>query len=467
MSTESAARGDAPVSPVPRRTGLLIATVFGLQFLVGLDMSLVNIALPDAKADLGFTDAGLQWVVTAYLLCFAGFLLVGGRLGDIWGRRTVIITGLTSFAVASAIGGLAQTPGLLVGARAAQGLAGALIAPAALALVATIADEDRRRRAMAVWGAASAAGGAVGVVASGLLTEAFSWRAVMFVNIPIIALVLASALASVPRGDRRDTQIDLLGGVLVTVGLGALIYAVTATGEYGWTSARALIGFVVAVVLLLGFAATERASDHPMMPIRVLATRSIVGANVFGFMLAAGQLAAFYFCSLYLQQVWALTPRAAGVLFLPFCFFVVVGIAAATKLAKTYGPRKVIVVFGLIGAAGLAMFSRLPDTYDFWLGMFVPSVVTAIGIGGSMMLIGVAGTTGVGPDDAGIASGVLNSSRQLGGTIGLAVLVTIAAQYSVAADGFRTGLAMAAWLLVAASAAAWLILPRDRAAHVE
>ncbi|GED99343.1 MFS transporter [Gordonia crocea] len=462
MSAEATIDDHSPAPSAPRRLGLLIATVFGLQFLVGLDTSLVNIALSDIKVDLAFSDAGLQWIVTAYLLCFAGFLLVGGRLGDIWGRRRTVVSGLAVFALASAVGGLAQSPGVLVGARAVQGIAGALLAPAALALVATITDARARRTAMAVWGGASAAGGAVGVVASGLLTEAFGWQAVMFANLPIVGLVLAGALACVPRGEQAAAQMDLLGGVLVTAGLGALVYAVTATGEHGWSSSRAVVGFLIAIVLLVGFVTVERASDHPMMPIRVLATRSIVGANVFGFMLAAGQLAAFYFCSLYLQQVWDLTPRAAGVLFLPFCLFVVVGIALATKLATRFGARPVIVGFGLIGAAGLAMFARLPGTYDFWLGMFAPSVVTAIGIGGSMMLIGVAGTAGVPAADAGIASGVLNSSRQLGGTIGLAALVTLAAQYPVAADGFRAGLAIAAGLLVVASLAAGAILPRSR-----
>ena len=452
-----------PSGPSQRSTGMLIATVFILQFLVALDMSLVNIALPDIRTDLGFSESGLQWVVSAYLLSFAGFLLVGGRLGDLWGRRRIILTGLTGFAVASIAGGLATGPALLIAARVAQGLAGALLAPAALALVATIADDRSRARAMGVWGGAGAAGGAVGVVASGLLTDWFDWRAVMLVNVPIVLIALVTAVVSVHDGERGHGRIDLLGGILVTGGLAVLVYAVTAAGDHGWGSAHTLVGFGAALILLTGFGFTEWRGDHPMMPIRVLATRSILGANVFGFMLAAGQLAAFYFCSLYVQTVWGTDPDLAGVLFLPFCFFVVLGIAIATKVVKVFGPRNTITVLGLVGALGLALFARLPDDFDFWLGIFLPSMVAATGIGGSMMLVGVAGTSGVDPSDAGVASGVLNSSRQLGGTIGLAVLVTIAAQYTDVATGLRAGLGIGALFLVAGSVAAWLILPRTGA----
>ncbi|MFM9379367.1 MFS transporter [Gordonia sp. VNK21] len=448
-----------------RHHTLLPATVFGLQFLVGLDMSLVNIALPDIQRELGFSASGLQWVVNAYLLGFAGFLLVGGRLGDVLGRRVVVPAGLAVFAAASLIGGLATDPAMLVIARAVQGLAAATLAPAALALVTTIDEPAARKRAMALWGAASAAGGAVGVVAGGLLTDWLDWRAVLLVNLPIVAVILAVALRGIPvRQQRTRSRVDLLGGTLVTGGTAALVYAVTATGDHGWSSWQTLVGAAAAVLLLAGFGVTERFGAHPLMPVRVLATRSIVGANVFGFLLAAGQLAAFYFCSLYIQTVWEVSPRLAGVLFLPFCGFVVVGIALASKLAPRLGARGTITVLGLVGAAGLAGFARMPEHFSFWTGVLVPSMLAATGIGGSMMLVGIAGTAGVSPADAGIASGVLNSSRQLGGTIGLAVLVTIAAGQAIPADGYRLGLAVAAGFLVLGSGAAWLILPRTPAA---
>ncbi|GAB19308.1 putative drug resistance transporter [Gordonia effusa NBRC 100432] len=456
----------APPAGPRTRYGALLTTVFLLQFTVGLDMSLVNIALPAIQAELGFSAAGLQWVVNAYLLSFAGFMLVGGRLGDVWGRRPVVFVGLLVFGVASVAGGFATAPWLLVGARAIQGLAAAVLAPAALALVAQIDDEAMHKRAMGIWGGAGAAGGAVGVVASGLLTDWFDWRAVMFVNVPIVAATLVAALGGISVETKRSrARVDLLGGVLVTVGVAALVFAVTATGEYGWGSWRTLAGFAVAVILLTGFAIAERTGQHPLMPIRVLATRSIVGANAFGFMLAAGQLAAFYFCSLYAQTVWEVSPRLTGVLFLPFCAFVFVGIVLSSKIAPKLGPRNTIALLGLLGAVGLALFARMPDEFSFWTGILLPSLLAATGIGGSMVLIGTVGTAGVPPVDAGAASGVLNSSRQLGGTIGLAILVTIAAHYTVAADGYRMGLGVGAVFLVVASVAAWLILPRDQQRH--
>jgi EmrB/QacA subfamily drug resistance transporter len=446
------------------RTGALLITVFVLQFLVALDMSLVNIALPAIRSDLGFTAAGLSWVVNAYLLCFAGFMLVGGRVGDVWGRRPVILVGLTIFACASVIGGLATAPGLLVGARAAQGLGAALLAPASLALVATIDDTDRRRKAMGLWGGAGAVGGAVGVVASGVFTDWWNWRAVMFVNVPIVVIALIATVHGVGRGGPSGarSRLDVTGGILVTGGVAALVYAVSATGDHGWLSARTVIGAAAAIVLLAAFAVVERTGSHPLMPIRVLATRSILGANIFGFMLAAGQLAAFYFCSLYIQTVWEVSADLTGILFLPFCAFVGVGIVVSSKLSARFGVRNAITVLGLLGAAGLAVFARMPEEFDFWTGILLPSLLAATGIGGSMVLVGAAGTAGVAADDVGVASGVLNSSRQLGGTIGLAALVTIATHQTVARDGYQVGLAVGAVFLVVASAAAWLILPRDR-----
>lgn len=446
----------------PTRAVSLFVAVFVLQFLVAVDMSLVNIALPAMADDLGFTATGLQWVVNAYLLCFAGFMLLGGRLGDWFGRRRVIVVGLIVFAAASVVGGLAAAPWVLVAARAVQGVAAALLAPAALALVTTISDDARRKKAMGLWAAAGAAGGAVGVVASGLLTQWWDWRAVMFVNVPIIVVGLVATWRGVAGHDEHDrSRLDVLGGVLITASVTALVFAVTSTDIHGWTSARTLIALAAAAVLCAWFVRTERRAPHPLMPPRLLATRSILGANVFGFMLAAGQLAAFYFCSLYVQTVWDVEPAIAGVLFLPFCGFVVVGIAVSGKLVARFGPRNTIAGLGVLGALGLAVFARMPADFDFWLGILLPSAITATGIGGSMVLLGVAGTAGVDARDAGAASGVLNSSRQLGGTFGLAVLVTIAAHATLPRDGYQLGLAVGAVFLLVGSVAAWLILPRS------
>ncbi len=457
-----------------RHVGALLTTVFVLQFIVSLDAALLNVALPSIATDLGFTATGLQWVVTSYMLTFAGLLLLGGRLGDLFGRRVIVLTGLAIFLAASVVAAAAQSPAVLIAARATQGIAGALVAPASLALIQANLPEGRTRgRAMALWGAAGAGGGAVGVVLSGLLSDTLGWRFVLLVNVPIIVVAAVAAVRGIPRQDRaaRRAPLDVPGAMLVTLGVAAIVWAVSAAGEDGWSSVRALSGFAVAILLLLAFGVVESRSAHPIMPLSHFARRTVAGANVFGFLLSAGQLAAFYFCSLFMQQVWGLEPLVAGVLFLPFCVFIVLGIVVAGRLRRRIGTRWTLAVLGVIGAAGLGWFGMMPDETSIWAGVIGPSLLGAVGIGGAMVILGSAATEGLPPTEAGVASGVLNSSRQLGGTIGLAVLVSVAAHATgtdatVAglADGYRAALTVAALLLVAASVAAALVFPRrDRA----
>lgn len=469
------------LSPSVSRPVALLATVFVTQFLVALDVALLNVALPAISADLGFRPADLHWVVNAYLLTFAGFMLLGGRLGDLWGRRGVLVVGLTLFFGFSVLGAVALEPGVLIAARAGQGLAGALIAPASLALVtASFAEGKQRGRALAVWSAASASGGAVGVALSGVLTQAFGWRAVLAVNLPIVAIALVTTVLGVAgrRGARQSGRLDVGGAVLVTAGIGSLIFAVTAGSDGALGAVGTVVAYALAVVLLAAFVLVESRSSHPLMPLRLFRLRSLVGANVFGFLLSAGQLAAFYFCSLFIQQVWGIEPAIAGLLFLPFSAFVVVGIILAQRLNARVGVRVTLLVHGLLGAAGLAWFSFLPNTTAIWLGVIGPSALAAIGIGGCMVILGGAATSGVSERDAGVASGVLNSSRQLGGTIGLAVLVAIASAVTAAggaggvadlADGYRAALAAGAVLLAVGAVLAFLIIPasaRDLPARV-
>ncbi|WP_159573750.1 MFS transporter [Curtobacterium sp. 18060] len=456
---------------VPReaRVGALLTTVFVLQFLVALDAALLNVALPSIATDLGFTPTGLQWVVTAYMLVFAGLLLLGGRLGDLFGRRPVVLVGLAVFLVASVVGAAAGSSAVLVGARAAQGLAGALVAPASLAIIqANVAEGPVRGRAMALWGAAGAGGGAVGVVLSGLLSDTLGWRWVLLVNVPIIVVAAVAAARGIPRHERhaRREPLDVPGAVLVTLGVAAVVWAVAQAGADGWASATALLGFAAAVVLLAAFVVVEHRSAHPIMPLSHFAHRTVTGANAFGFLLSAGQLAAFYFCSLFMQQVWGLEPVLAGVLFLPFCAFIVLGIALASRLRRALGTRWALSVLGLLGAAGLGWFGLMPTDVNVWTGVFGPSLLGAVGIGGAMVVLGGAATEGLPARDAGVASGVLNSSRQLGGTVGLAVLVTVSAHVTGAAtsasavgDGYRAALGVAALLLVAAAVVAAIVLP--------
>lgn len=457
----------------PAHTGALLTTVFVAQFLVALDVALLNVALPAISTDLRMSGSVLQWVVNAYLLTFAGFMLLGGRLGDLRGRRSVLLAGLALFLVCSVWGALAGDAGSLIAARAGQGFAGALVAPQSLALItANLPEGAVRRRAFGLWAGAGAGGGAVGVVASGLLTQTFGWRAVLAVNVPIVLIALAAVWVGVPRHERgvRLERLDVLGAVLVTTGVGAAVAAVATGSEDGWTAASTLLCAAAGVVLLIAFVIVEQRTAHPIMPLRLFRVRSLVGANVFGFFLSAGQLAAFYFCSLYIQQVWGIEPALAGVLFLPFSLFVVVGIAIAQRLAARVGMRTALLVHGIVGAAGLGWFSLMPAEFAFWQGIAGPSLLAAVGIGGAFMLLGSAGTSGVVPHDAGIASGVLNSSRQLGGTIGLAALVAVATATTGAAaatpvdalaQGYRAGLGYGAVLLAIGAVAAFAIVPRS------
>ncbi len=460
------------------RIGALLTTVFVLQFLVALDAALLNVALPSIATDLGFTATGLQWVVTAYMLTFAGLLLLGGRLGDLFGRRPVVLLGLGAFLVASIVGAVATTPGALVAARAGQGVAGALVAPASLALIqANLPEGKVRGRAMALWGAAGAGGGAVGVVLSGLLSDSLGWRSVLLVNVPIIVVAAIAAARGIPahvHAERRE-PLDVPGALLVTIGVAAIVWAVSAAGNDGWGSTRTLVGLLVGALLLVAFVLIERQSSHPIMPLAHFAHRTVTGANAFGFLLSAGQLAAFYFCSLFMQQVWGLDPVVAGLLFLPFCACILLGIVVSSRLRKTVGTRWTLVVLGVVGAGGLAWFGMMPNETSIWTGVIGPSILGAVGIGGAMVVLGSAATSSLPAHDAGVASGVLNSSRQLGGTVGLAVLVSVSAHVTgtgtsaeALGDGYRAALGVAAILLVAAAVVAALVLPRaDRATAAE
>lgn len=465
------------MTDTPRHHRALLIAVFTLQFLVSLDMALLNIALPEIRTALEFSDTQLPWVVNAYLLTFAGFMLLGGRLGDLWGRRRVLTIGLIGFGLFSLWGGLAQHPVELILARGGQGLCGAVVSPAALALAsAGFPTEKLRGRALGLWGAAGAIGGALGVVLSGVLTEHLGWRSVLFVNLPIVAACLIAVLRGVPveRTGTATTRLDVTGALLVTVGIGVLAYGVTLAGTDGWGSGLVIGCLIGGLALLAVFVLVERRASHPLMPLALLRTRSIVGANVFGFLLAAGQLASFYFASLYIQQVWGVRPATAGLMFLPFSVLVVVGIQLASIAVRRLGARSTLAIFGTIGAGCLGWFALLTPDGSFLTQILGPSVLGGIGIGGALFLVGRVGTSGVAAQDAGVASGVLNSSRQLGGTIGLAVLVTIAARVTRESDavdpvvalgeGYTAGFTWAAVLLLLGVVAVLAIVPRERTA---
>ncbi|MFJ9442444.1 MFS transporter [Kitasatospora sp. NPDC101235] len=463
------------------RPGRVLAAVTVAQFVFALDMSVVNVALPAIRTDLGFAPLDLSWVVHVYALTFGGLLLLGGRACDLYGRRPLLLLGLAVFGLCSLAGGLAQAPWQLVAARAGQGVGAAAAAPAALAmLTATFAEGPRRVRALGVWSAANAAGGALGVLAGGLLTEYASWRWVMLVNLPVVAAALALLPADGPaeatgaagerpvRSERRERP-DVLGAVLATAGVGLLVYGVVRTDVRGWGSPATLGTLAAAVALLAAFAVAETRACAPLLRLGLLRSRWVAGANVLVFLAAAGQFTAFYFVSLYLQQVLGLGAAATGLAFLPFSAGLVAGSVLATRVVAHRTPRAALVPGAVLAAAGLAWFALIGPDGGFLTDVLGPSLVTSVGTGLVLAPVAAAGTTGVAAREAGTASGLLNSSRQLGGCVGLAALATVSAHRTGGAtdpaalnDGYATGLAVTAGLFVLAALVAIGVLPRRR-----
>ncbi|SCF96425.1 drug resistance transporter, EmrB/QacA subfamily [Streptomyces sp. Ncost-T10-10d] len=451
----------------------MLAAAAVAQFVLALDMSVVNVALPAIRTALGFAPLDLPWVAHLYALTFGGLLLLGGRACDLYGQRRLFVLGLAVFGLCSLAGGLAQAPWQLIAARAGQGLGAAAAAPAALAMLTTTFTEGPRRvRALGVWSAVNAAGGALGVLAGGLLTEYAGWRWVMLINLPIVAAALALVPAGVPAGARpaRRERLDALGAVLATGGIGLLVLGIVRTDTLGWGSPITWATLAAAAVLLTAFVFAESRVTAPLLRLGLLSSRWVAGANVLVFLAAAGQFTAFYFVSLYMQQVLGMGAAATGTAFLPFSLGLVAGTVAATRITASRTPRVSLVPGALLAAAGLAWFALISPRGGFLTDVLGPSLVTSVGTGLVLAPAAAAATTGVTPREAGMASGLFNSSRQLGGCIGLAALATIAAHHTGTAtdpaalnDGYALGLAIAAALFVLAAVVAIGVLPRGRA----
>ncbi|MGW4070523.1 MFS transporter [Nocardia grenadensis] len=447
----------------------VLATVVIVQFMVSLDLSVVNVALPAIQAEFGMSATALQWVVNAYIVVFGGFLLLGGRLGDVLGRRNTMLFGLGLFGAASLVGGLAQDPELLIVARAVQGLGAAALSPLSLALISVTFEEGpARTKAMSLWGASTMLGGTLGVVASGVLTDFVDWRWVFLINIPIVAVAVVTAVAGIAGvRDGARPRLDVLGALLVTSGMILLILGVVRTDEQGWASGVTVATLAVAVVLLAAFVAVESRVAEPLMRLGLFSHGSVLGANVFGFMITAGQLAAFYFLSLHMQNVLDYSPMAAGLAFVPFSIGAVVGMFGVGPVVRRFGQRAALVAGGLVGALGIAWFGLAGPGGSFAAELLGPSMVASIGIGASFVVMGAVAMQGVSAEEAGMASGLLNSSRQLGGAIGLAVLTTVAAAVTggdrspqALSDGYSTALLLGAALIAVGALVAGVLIPR-------
>ena len=400
------------------------------QFMVLLDVSIVNVALPSIKHSLGFSQADLQWVLNAYTLTFAGFLLLGGRMADLFGRRRIFLVGLSGFTLASLLGGFAQDQVMLITARAAQGVGGAILSPATLTILTTTFREPKgRARAMGVWSAVAGAGGATGALLGGILTQELSWRWILFINIPIGIATFAAARAFLPesRAEGQRQPLDVLGAVLVTSGLTALVFGVVRTTSVGWGSWQALAAVATALVLLTWFALHEGlVANSPLVRLSLFKRRSIWTANLVMFLLTAALFAMWFFVSLYLQLVHGYSPLRTGFAFVPQTLAIMVGAQVSSRLVLRLGPRPLLVVGAGLSAVGLLLFSGLSVHTSYWSGFFVPSVLVTLGLGVSFTPLAYAATAGVPRSEAGLASGLVNTSRQIGGAIGLAVLATVA-----------------------------------------
>jgi EmrB/QacA subfamily drug resistance transporter len=419
------------------RPGMLLAVACLCQVMVVLDISVVNVALPAISADLHFEAGALSWVVSAYTLVFGGLLLLGGRFADLVGHRTAMLIGLALFGLASVLGGLAQDPVQLIAARAGQGLAGAVLAPLSLTVIMVGFEEGARRaRAIGIWSMVAAGGSALGVLLGGVLTEALSWRWVMFVNVPIAVAGIAFALAAVPAGRaHRVRRLDVAGAVLVTLAVTALVNGALQAEQSGWGAPSTLLSFAAALVLGALFAVRELRAAEPLVPFAIFRRRSVWFADLFVLALGAMTVAGFYFASLFLQQVLGYTPIQAGLAFLPFCFGTVFGAMLSGRLSRRLGFRVVIAAGAGLGAIGMLLFGAL-DAHSTFLGGFLPpSLVASFGLGLCMVANTSVATAGVDRTEAGLVSGLVNAARQIGGSLGLAVLSSIAVSAAGAAAG--------------------------------
>lgn len=436
------------------------------QFLVAFDASVTNVALRAIRDDVHFSPQGLSWVVNAYAIVFGGLLLVGGRLSDRFGPRVVLRFGFALFTVASLGAYACSEPWQVILVRMLQGVGAAAIAPAALTAVAvTFREPALRAKAFAAVAIGSSAGGAVGVVLSGLITDAFGWRTVIACGAVVSAIGFVLTYAAPGPATGADRRTDWLGGVLATAGLSVLTYGIVAATDNGWGSGRTLAWFALAAVLLTVFVVVELRVPVPLVDFRVLGNRAVLVPCLVLATVVAGQFGAFYFVSLYLQMGLGYSATKTGMMFLPFCFGIVVAIGVATKLMPKIGPRRVVILGAGIATVGFLLFAPLPDDGDFVRAVLIPSLVTSFGIGMTFLPLPNVATAAVPPSSAGMVSGLVNTSRQLGGALGLAVLVTVAASVGGASDaesvlpGYRAALLVSAGLVAVAVVIA-LLLPR-------
>jgi EmrB/QacA subfamily drug resistance transporter len=457
-----------------RRKWLALALLSVVQFMVVLDIAIVNVALPSIQVDLGFSQENLQWVISAYALVFGGFLLLGGRAADVLGRRRIFLVGLIVFTLSSLLAGLAWSEASLIGARALQGLGAAIISPAALSILSTTFAEGRERNlALGVWGAVGGFGAAAGVLLGGIITDGLSWEWIFFVNVPVGAA--AFALTPLLLAESRDALVrrfDLPGAVLVTGGLSLLVYAITQAGQDGWLAAGTIGFFAGALALLVAFVVWELRHPEPLMRLGIFRIRTVAGANVAGLIMGTAMFSMFLMLTLYMQQVLGYSPMKTGVAYLAVAGTAIVWSAVAAQLVTRVGVKPVLATGMTALTAGLVYFTQV-SVGGSYLGDLLPGfLLIAVGIGFSFVPISIAALAGVEAREAGLASGLINTSQQIGGALGIAALATIATSRTADSvvggsqlpaaliDGF-TGAFVAGALIAGLGIAAALMLIRS------
>ena len=467
---------------------LVLVIVCLAQFMVILDATVVNVALPSIQADLGFSAANLQWVINGYTLVFGGFLLLGGRAGDLFGRRRLFLAGVAIFSFASLLNGLATSDTWLVAARALQGLGGALVSPAALSIITTtFAEGEDRTKALGVWSAIAAGGGAFGLLLGGVLTDLLSWEWIFFVNVPIGIATALLAIRYVPesRAALRDSGVDLPGAVAVTAGLVVLVYAIVKAEDFGWGSGKTLGLAAIALALLAAFVVIERRARAPLIRLGIFRVRSLAGANSVLALVVGGLFAFFFFASLYVQKILGYSPLEAGLAFLPVTAGIGIGAAIAQQLVKRIGVRTTAGLGMLIAAFGLYLFSGVAVDGTYVSDVLPAVIPQSIGMGLFFVPITLIATTNVAEEDAGLASGLFNTAQQVGGALGLAVLSTLAADKSASVlsglghrpspvervdallDGFHVAFTAAAILVALGAVLLMLAVRKGDAANVD
>jgi EmrB/QacA subfamily drug resistance transporter len=468
----------AATSTLSSRRGVAILLLLSVvQFMDILDASILNIALPSIKSDLGFSQQSLQWVINGYILTYGGFLLLGGRMADLLGRRTVLVSGLVVFASSSLIGGLAHTSSLLVGARFAQGVGAAMMSPAALSmLTSTFRSTRDRNTALGVWAAVSGIGGAAGVLFGGLLTEGPGWRWVLFINVPFSAVALLGAFALLNR-ERvhagRLANFDALGAFFVTGGMLLLVYTLVKAPDVGWGAGRTVAGLAGSAVLLAAFVLNELRVRNPLVPLSILRIKGVAAADATQLVAIAGFLPMFFFLTLYMQMVLGYSPIQTGVAYLPLTGGFIIAASISSQLFARIGTKPVVVLGTAISAGGLYWLSLIPVDGSYVSDILPGLLTVSIGMGGVFTGLTTAANAGVGQDKAGLAAGLLNTGQQLGAALGLATLSAVATAQTksvlstgdglaqAATDGYQRALLVGAFIVLASTVVA-LLTPNSR-----